>query len=146
MLLRVGKGEGSEVTELAAGARGLARARRGSKPGEALSVELRVLEPSRPWSTSAMGMMTSVPWCCILPAGLASLGLASSMLAHWLGAVTPALLGTSVALFGRAHYLLWVKRHGSRSARWVTVLLSLLAASLWMLRLSPRALALLLGR
>lgn len=145
MLLRVGKGEGSEVTQRSAEAQDLPRPGPGAVRGEALSIELRVVEPSRHWSSSAMGMVTSVPWCCILPAALASLGLASSMLAHWLGALTPALLGASVVLFGRAHYLLWVKRHGSRSARWVTVVLTLLAASFWMLRLSPRVLTLLPG-
>jgi hypothetical protein len=99
---------------------------------------LRVIGPSGPWSSSAIGVLTSVPWCCVLPAGLASLGLASSVLARWLGAATPALLVASAVFLGRAHYLLWARRHGSRLARFTTVVLTLLSACLWTFRLTPQ--------
>jgi len=66
------------------------------------------------------------------------LGLASSAVAHWLRAATPLLLVLSAALLGRAHHQLWVKRHGAPLARALTILLTLLAAALWALRLSPR--------
>lgn len=98
-------------------------------------MELTVL--GQPQGLSAFGLTASVPWCCIVPAGLASLGLASSAVAHWMRAATPVFLALSAALLGRAHYQLWVKRHGAPLARALTLLLTLLAAALWALRLSP---------
>lgn len=140
MLLLAGEAGTSEVSEKSLGARDASRAlcrlalARGTGPGP------RVIgRPPEPWRSSAVGILASVPWCCILPAGLASLGLASLVLAHWVRAAVPVLLAASVVFFMRAHYLLWAERHGSRSARFTTVLLTLVSAILWTLRLSSPA-------
>lgn len=125
MLLQACAGEEDEVSERSAVWPG---------PGARLRV---VGQASGPVSGSVMGVLASVPWCCLLPAGLASLGLASAVLARWLGAAMPALLVASAIFFGRAHYLLWVRRHGSWAARFTTVFLTLLSAAFWTVRLSP---------
>lgn len=101
--------------------------------------ELRVLAPvdSRPWSSSALSAATAVPWCCVVPAALASLGLASSVLGSWLAAGTPAFFLMSAGFLGRAHYLIWAKRHGSPNARITTLVLTAAVVWTWALRLAP---------
>jgi hypothetical protein len=68
---------------------------------------------------------------------LASLGLASSVLAGWLAAGLPAFLLASAGFLGRAHYLTWVRGHGSPRARIVTLLLTGVVLWVWSLRLAP---------
>jgi hypothetical protein len=92
---------------------------------------------ARPLRVTALGAAASVPWCCIVPAGLAAGGTASSLAARWAAAIMPFLLALSIGLFARAHHLLWVRRHGSPLARVLTVVLTLIAGALWALRLSP---------
>lgn len=118
----------------------------GARPTAAAGVPLRVLgaEP-RLLRASVLGFAASVPWCCVVPAGLASLGVASSLLGHWIRAAMPALFVLSAGFLGRAHYLLWVRRHGAPAAKIATLLLTALAAWLWTLRLAPGVRALLGG-
>jgi hypothetical protein len=87
---------------------------------------------------TTLGAAASFPWCCVVPALLASTGVASSLAGRILGALIPVFLALSVALFARAHHLLWVKGHGSPLARVTTVLLTIAATALWAHRLWPR--------
>jgi len=61
---------------------------------------------ARPLRVTALGTAASIPWCCLVPAALGSLGIASSLAAQVLGRAIPYLL-VSVVFFSRAHYLLW---------------------------------------
>jgi hypothetical protein len=72
-----------------------------------------------------------------VPAALAAGGAASTLAARWLGLAMPAFLALSVVLFARAHYLLWVRRHGTGAARAATVFFTIVAIVLWAVRLSP---------
>jgi hypothetical protein len=100
---------------------------------------------ARPLKVSALGTAASIPWCCVAPAALAAAGTASSVPTPWVGATVPVFLALSAALFARAHYLLWMRRHGSPAARLVTVALTVLSAGVWAFRLSPAVAALVLG-
>lgn len=142
MLLHAGRARSCQVSGRTAGTPAAAGVRGGPSRGRAV-LELRVL--ARPQGLSVFGLTASVPWCCIVPAALASLGLASSAVAHWIHAATPLLLVMSVAVLARAHYELWVKRHAAPLARALTLLLTLLAAALWALRLSPNFASFVLG-
>jgi hypothetical protein len=93
---------------------------------------------ARPLRVTALGTAVAIPWCCLVPAALGSLGIASSLVAQVLGRAIPYLLVLSVVFFSRAHYLLWVEKHGSVTARLSTILLTALAAALWAHRLIPR--------
>jgi len=92
---------------------------------------------ARPLRVTALGTAASIPWCCLVPAALGSLGIASSLVVQILGRAIPYLLVLSVVFFSRAHYLLWVEKHGSATARLLTVLLTVLALALWAHRLFP---------
>ena len=72
------------------------------------------------------------------PAGLASVGVASSIVGRVLGAALPVFLVLGVVLFARAHYLVWVKRHGGAATQLLTTAMTLLAAAMWTFRLSGR--------
>lgn len=111
-----------------------------------VSLPVPIKSPAaRPLRVTALGTAASIPWCCILPAALAAAGAASSVVARWLGATMPLLLALSLVLFGRAHYLLWIRRHSSPSARLLTVILTLLSAAFWAIRLFPTVAAFVLG-
>jgi hypothetical protein len=100
---------------------------------------------ARPLRVTALGTAASIPWCCIVPAALAAAAAASSLAGRWLGAAMPVFLAVSVALFVRAHYVLWVKRHGTHAARMATVFFTIVAIVLWAVRLSPEVVAFVLG-
>lgn len=91
--------------------------------------------PIRSVSARTLRVTTLGAAACIVPALLASAGIVSSIVGRVLGAAIPLFLVLSVALFSRAHYLLWVKGHGSPFARTLTVLLTIAAAALWAYRL-----------
>jgi len=93
---------------------------------------------ARPLQITTLGAAALVPWCCIVPALLASAGVASSLAGWILGALIPLFLALSIVLFARSHYLLWVKSHGSPLARATTLFLTIAAATLWAHRLWPR--------
>lgn len=81
------------------------------------------------------GAVFSLPWCCIIPGVFALLGLAGVALARSVTAgFTPYLLAVSVLFLGRAHYLIYVKRRGSRASRVVAWLSTVMALSLWAVR------------
>lgn len=100
---------------------------------------------ARPLRVSALATAASIPWCCLVPAALAVAGTASSVSTHWVAPAMPLLFALSVVLFARAHYLLWVRRHGSPAARLATVALTALSVSFWAVRLSPAVAGLVLG-
>lgn len=100
---------------------------------------------ARPLKVTALGTAASIPWCCIVPPALAAAGTASSLAARSLGGATPWFLALSVGLFARAHYLLWVRRHGSPRTRLLTVVLTVVAGFFWAMRLSPDVAAFVLG-
>lgn len=88
----------------------------------------------RNWSGA--GVLASVPWCCIAPALISVLGVASSLGARlWISQATPYLLAFSVGALLRANYLAWIRRRGTQWSRAVVVISSLLALSLWLPRL-----------
>ena len=93
------------------------------------------LVPS-PIGASTVAALASVPWCCVLPAGLSLLSLGGVVAARlWLTQFVWVLLPTSVALLGRAFWLLYVNHQGgpwSRRLAWVS---SLLILTLWAPRL-----------
>lgn len=85
--------------------------------------------------TGILGGLLALPWCCLIPAGLSLFGLAGVVVAREVtGGLIPYLLAASVLFIGRAHYLLYVKRHGNRISRVVTWVSTLLAAVLWGIR------------
>ena len=96
----------------------------------------RIASRARLGTTSALGLAASIPWCCVMPAVLATFGFGAASAARWLGPAAPLLLGIGVILFGRAHYLMWFRHQGSPAARAVTLLSTFLAAALWVVRLS----------
>ena len=99
-------------------------------------VQLRVL-PEAPANHGLFGMLAALPWCCVVPAALASAGMASTVAARWLMAGSPFLLLLTVASLSRAHYLIWAKHHGSVLARVITLVATAAAIVLWGVRLSP---------
>lgn len=99
-------------------------------------VQLRVL-PATAAKHGVLGMVAALPWWCVVPAAFASAGLASTVAARWVMAGSPLLLFVTVASLSRAHYLIWVKHHGSAIARVLTVAATAAAISLWAVRLSP---------
>ena len=94
---------------------------------------------------TALGTAASIPWCCVVPAALAAAGTVSAVAPRRVGAATPLFLAVSVGLFARSHYLLWVKRHGSRVTRLATVGLTLVSGCFWAVRLAPAAATFVLG-
>ena len=93
---------------------------------------------ARPLRVTALGTAASIPWCGVVPAALASVGVASLVVGRLLGAALPAFLILSAASFARALYLVWVKRHGPAAARLLTTAMTFLAAAVWALRLAGR--------
>ena len=55
----------------------------------------------------------AVPWCCVIPAGLAVLGLAgTAAIKIILMKYVPVFLGLSAVFLGRANYLVYIKKTG----------------------------------
>lgn len=85
--------------------------------------------------SATAGAVFSLPWCCIVPGVFAVLGLAGVALARSVTAgFTPYLLVVSVIFLGRAHYLIYVKRQGTRFSHVVVWLSTILALTLWAVR------------
>lgn len=86
--------------------------------------------------SSLTAIAAALPWCCILPATLALLGLAGAGAAQVVaGGLMPYLLGLSALLLGRAHYLIHVRKQGAQWARWIVWLSTALVIGLWVPRL-----------
>jgi surface polysaccharide O-acyltransferase-like enzyme len=78
-----------------------------------------------------------LPWCCILPAGFAVLGLAgTAVLKTTLMEFAPLFLMISVGLLGWSNYLIHIKKQGNRASRVVVCLSTLLTASIWIVWVS----------
>lgn len=76
----------------------------------------------------------AVPWCCVIPAGLAFMGLAgSAALKITLMEYAPVMLGLSTLFLGRANYLVHVKKQGNRASRGMVWVFTLAAIALWAL-------------
>lgn len=88
----------------------------------------------RNWS--GVGVLASVPWCCIAPAVISLLGVAGSLSARlWISQATPFLLVFSAGALLRANYLAWIRRQGTRWSRAVVVISTLLALTFWLPRI-----------
>jgi hypothetical protein len=66
---------------------------------------------------------------------LSLLGLAGSAAASVAGWLAPALIALSVALLGRAFYVLYVRGRGTRASAAITWLSALFVAGYWAWRL-----------
>ena len=81
--------------------------------------------------TSMLGGVFALPWCCLVPAGFALLGVAGVSLAREFSMeLMPYLLGLSVLFLGRAHYVLYVQHQGNRLSHLITWLATGLAATM----------------
>ena len=86
--------------------------------------------------SSLAAIAASVPWCCLLPAAFALLGLAGAGAARVAaGGLMPFLLGASLLFLGRAHYLIHVRKQGAPWARLIVWLSTSLVVGLWAPRL-----------
>ena len=75
----------------------------------------------RGWSLFGAGLV--LPWCCVAPAALSLVGvsgLSVGVLTQIEASLFPYLAISAVALLGRAHYLLHVKRQGNRLSHVIT--------------------------
>lgn len=89
-------------------------------------------------SNTLLGTLFALPWCCIVPGILSLLGLAGVTVATsraLAGQFMPVLLGISLVFLGRAHYLLYIKKQGSRLSHVVTWVATSLAITVWAIRL-----------
>jgi len=66
---------------------------------------------------------------------LSLLGLAGSAAATVAGWLAPVLIGLSVALLGRAFYVLYVRKRGSRASTVITWLSAAFVVGYWTWRL-----------
>lgn len=72
----------------------------------------------------------------MVPAALAVMGLAGAGAARAAAVgLMPYLLGLSILLLGRAHYLIHVRRQGAPWTRWVVWISTVLVVVLWLPRL-----------
>ena len=82
------------------------------------------------------GVFAAVPWCCVLPAGFALLGLTGAGVARVATAdLLPVFLGLTAVFLGRAHYAMHVRQQGNRWSRRIVWISSFLAAAMWVPRL-----------
>lgn len=83
-------------------------------------------------STSMFSVAFAVPWCCVLPAGLAVFGLAgTAAMKILLMKYMPLMLGLSIVFLGRANYLVHIKKQGNRVSHIVVWMSTLTAVGLW---------------
>jgi hypothetical protein len=83
------------------------------------------------------GGLLALPWCCLVPAALAFSGAGAGLLGVVRGPLGWSSLALSVALVGRANWLVWVRGQGAPAARRWTLLFSAAAAVLWAMRFAP---------
>lgn len=83
-------------------------------------------------SSSMFSVAFAVPWCCVLPAGLAVFGLAGTAATKIiLMKYMPYMLGLSVVFLGRANYLVHIKKQGNLISHIVVWISTLTAVGLW---------------
>jgi len=81
-------------------------------------------------------VLGSIPWCCILPASLSFLSLTGTIVGQvWMTKLSWVLLPVSVALLGRAFWLMYVRHQGVRWARWMTWTAAVVSVGFWTPRL-----------
>ncbi len=84
---------------------------------------------------SMFSVAFAVPWCCVLPAGLAVAGVAGTAgMNIILMKYTPFLLGLSALFLGRANYLVHIKKQGNRVSHivvWISTLTALGLGFIW---------------
>lgn len=85
---------------------------------------------------SFVAFFLSLPWCCITPAAFSLLGFlgAAGAARLFLKEVTFPLFGISLLLLGRALYLIYLKKHGSRISKAVVWASTIGALALWAFR------------
>lgn len=83
------------------------------------------------------GGILALPWCCVVPAVLSLSGVGAGLAGGFRGWLGWGSLAVSVALVGRANWLVWVRGYGAPQARKWTVLFSAAAAALWASRVAP---------
>lgn len=68
----------------------------------------------------------------MLPALLSTVAVGGAAAARGVvGHLMPWLFLGSVAFLGYAHYLVWIRRTGHRTARWILLVNTVLVAYLW---------------
>lgn len=87
---------------------------------------------------NVLSVAASVPWCCVLPAALSILSVGGTTVARfWLTRATWWLFPVTIALLGRAFWLLYIKRQGARWVHWTTWAAAILSIGLWLPRIHP---------
>ena len=82
--------------------------------------------------SSMFSVAFAVPWCCVLPAGLAVFGLAGTAAMNIiLMKYIPFMLGLSALFLGRANYLVHIKKQGNRASHIVVWIFTVAAVGLW---------------
>jgi len=99
-------------------------------------IEVENINEVKPYGNVRLSLgafFLSIPWCCITPAGLSLFGFlgAAGAARLFLHEITLPLLGISLILLGRAHYLIYFKKHGSKISRAVVWLSTIGALTLW---------------
>jgi len=74
----------------------------------------------------------ALPWCCVLPIGVAFFGLAGGALGAFLSQLTPVFLVLSIILIGYANYNVWVLKHGPIQTRVWVILITVFSILLWL--------------
>ena len=85
---------------------------------------------------SVLAFFLSLPWCCITPAVLSLLGFfgAVGTVNLLLKEITFPLFVFSLLLLGRAHYLIYFKKHGSGLSKALVWVFTIGAVTLWAIR------------
>ena len=85
---------------------------------------------------SSIGVLFSIPWCCVLPAVLSFLSLGGAAAARIaVGSVLLPLFALSIGFLGYAHYRAWILRQGRLSAKLILIVNTVLVLLLWAWRL-----------
>ena len=96
------------------------------------------IEPAqqRPLRATLLSFLLALPWCCILPALLSVFSFATAFTATLFSPrlLLPTFL-ISIAALLYAHYRIWIRKHGSKTSRLLTTLLTPLILALWYFRL-----------
>ncbi|KMP11138.1 hypothetical protein UZ36_05410 [Candidatus Nitromaritima sp. SCGC AAA799-C22] len=86
-------------------------------------------------TSSIFSVVFAVPWCCVLPAGLAVAGLAgTAAMKIILMKYAPVFLVLSAVFLGRANYLVHIKKQGNRASHiivWISTLAAVGLGSVW---------------
>ncbi len=84
-------------------------------------------------TSSVFSVAFAVPWCCVIPAGLAVAGLAgTAAMKIILMKYVPVFLGLSAIFLGRANYLVHIKKQGNRTSHIIVWISTLTAVGLWL--------------